>query len=313
MLRSVLLPAALSGLLLSAGHAAAQDVAQDPVQTTVLDEVVVDALRAQEMASELDAQAQQFVESVSEGPRNTVLARWHIEMCVAVHGMRADAAQFVIDRIAVSALQNGVQFGEPGCRPNVVIMATANGRELAGHLVDSAGLAFRPADSATQLNARALEQFRSSEVPVRWWHISAPYDREIGAFAVRRRGEEANTYYVRHVGRTRSNFQRSFAWSIIVVDMSKTGGVPLGGLADYLALVALTQADAQADHSAQDTILNLFDGSGGVAELTSWDRDYLSSLYAAEYDRVSVRSNNNNIADRLSERRQRRLRRQPSR
>ena len=85
------------------------------------------------------------------------------------------------------------------------------------------------------------------------------------------------------------------AWTIIIVDMSKTGSVPFGALADYISMVALAQVDAEADLAGQSTILNLFDAPDVVGGLTDWDKDYLAALYAAPNDRSSAEQQENGV------------------
>ncbi len=57
-------------------------------------------------------------------------------------------------------------------------------------------------------------------------------------------------------------------------------------LADYLAFVALAQIDPEADTSAYDSVLNLFDRDDPAEGLTGWDRAYLEGLYSSESNRI---------------------------
>ncbi len=89
------------------------------------------------------------------------------------------------------------------------------------------------------------------------------------------------------------------AWTIVIIDMSKTDGAPLGALADYVSMVSLAQVDPEADLTGQSTIMNLFKDSQGVAGLTGWDRDYLAALYSAPADRASARRQEDAVAGAL--------------
>jgi len=78
--------------------------------------------------------------------------------------------------------------------------------------------------------------------------------------------------------------------SIIIVDVDRLAGASLVQLADYLALVALAQIDAEADTAPYPTILNLFaDPASAPAGLTEWDRSYLTALY--EHDQLRINRN----------------------
>lgn len=88
----------------------------------------------------------------------------------------------------------------------------------------------------------------------------------------------------------RSNVRYDMAWTIIILDMSRTGGVPLGVLADYVSMVSLAQIDPAADLVGHQTVMNLFAEGAAVQGLTSWDKDYLAALYNASPDRRHSRS-----------------------
>ena len=61
-------------------------------------------------------------------------------------------------------------------------------------------------------------------------------------------------------------------------------------------MVALAQIDPAGDVSGYDSVLNLF--AGGTADgMTGWDRDYLTSLYAARRDRARVSQQQRDIAE----------------
>lgn len=251
----------------------------------------------------LEEEARAFVREVGEPPRGTRLARWNRPVCVSVTNMQPRFAQFVIDRIAVNAFDAGADVGEPGCRPNVVVLATTEGPALAQRLVREAGLGFRPAIVHTNLNRKALRTFQTSDAPVRWWNVVMPVTTDTGVIATRLHGDEiidplTNTFFalrVRDGSHIRSNVRYDMAWTIVVVDMSKTGAAPFGALADYISMIALAQVDAEADLAGQSTIMNLFDAPGTVGGLTQWDKDYLAALYAAPDDRVSASQQENGV------------------
>lgn len=218
--------------------------------------------------------------------------------------MQSRFAQFVIDRFAVNAFDGGTDVGGPGCRPNVLLLATTDGSALAHRLVREAGLGFRPAMGHTNLDRKALRRFQTFDAPVRWWNVVMPVTTDTGDIATRLRGEdiidphtngEAFALRVRDASRIRSTIQYDMAWTIIIVDMSKTGSVPFGALADYISMVALAQVDAEADLAGQSTILNLFDAPDVVGGLTDWDKDYLAALYAAPNDRSSAEQQENGV------------------
>ncbi|GAA0638206.1 hypothetical protein [Brevundimonas lenta] len=292
-----MLPALLSALVLTGAPqtpppaSAPAAARQDPVQ---LEEVVVEARRLEEAT-------RQFVEQIGSPPPGTRPGRWNGPICMSVTGMRADVAQFMIDRVAIAALDAGVDVEGPGCRPNVIILATSDGPGLANEMVERVGLGFRPAVSSTNLGRDALNHFRTADVPVRWWHVTVPVEPQSGQVAIAFRGQEAPTLTVRDASRLRSNVRYDIGWAIIIVDFSMTEGEPLGAVADYVAMATLTQLDPFADMRGLDTILNLFERGSDVTSLTSWDKDYLTALYSSRADRATEAQQINDMVTRMNQ------------
>lgn len=290
--------------LLSGAEQAAPQTSPDDV--TTVEDVIVDRRRLEEMA-------RSYVEEVSEAPPGARLARWNRPLCASVSNMRPDLAQFVIDRIAVNAFEAGADVGGPGCKPNVIILATADGSALAKKLVSDFEMGFRPAAAQTNPPRAALREFQTSSKPVRWWNVAIPVETSAGEISARMYGDmmypdggdTPAAVRVRDGSNIRSNVRYDMAWTIIIIDMSRTGGAPLGVLADYVSMVSLAQIDPVADFSAHQTVMNLFDGSVPVRGLTSWDEDYLAALYRAPPDRKNSRSQEAAVARSLV--RQRRL------
>jgi len=240
----------------------------------------------------LEEAAEAFVDQVTEVPRGTRLARWNRPVCISISNMQPRYAQYIIDRIALTALELDIEVGEPGCSPNVIIFATADGNALAERLVSETGYGFRPADHSTDLGRQALRDFQTTDRPVRWWNVVMPVTLDTGDRAITLRGEtQLNpevplAVRVRDGSRLRSNIRYDMAWTIVIVDMTRVGDVSLAALADYVGMVSLAQVDPQADVSSQETVLNLFAEGQTGSGLTGWDRDYLTALYRAPNDRA---------------------------
>ena len=241
----------------------------------------------------LRQQVQSFIQEAAAPPPGRRLARWNRKVCVGVTNMDARYAQLMLDRIATISADVGIDMGTPGCKPDVMVVMSADAGALARALVEDDPRGFRPSTSATDLGPRALELFQSTEAPVRWWHVSLPVTVDTGQVAIElvgehvigREGHEPLIVPVRNASRVRSNVREDLARVIIVIDVAKVGQVGFGALSDYVAMVALAQLSLDADTSKYNTVLNLFaDGSDRLAGLTQWDKDYLKSLYTARND-----------------------------
>ncbi len=245
-------------------------------------------------------QAEAFVEEVAEAPRGRGLARWDREVCVGAAYMSPRYAQFMIDRVAAHALELGLEVGGPDCRPNIMIVASADPDRLARELVEDDPYAYRPSMGPTDLGRRALSEFQTTDAPVRWWHVSLPVMKDSGEIAVRLRGEDARFVNVHDASRLRSNVREDLARVLIVIDANRIPEVQFGALSDYVAMVALAQIDPDVDPAGWDTVLNLFNPDKGVEGLTDWDRDYLKALYEAPRDRAWSRAQTDAIASDLA-------------
>ena len=290
---SSLSAALVLGLVLAAGSAAAQDApaqAPRPQTTGQLDDVVVEG-------RQLEAMVRSFVTEVSQPANNRGLARWNRPICVGAVNLRNDVGQYVIDRISDVARELEVEAGEPGCRPNILIVAADDGAALASAIVEDRPRNFDLRHNGTDAGTRAFREFRTGDQPVRWWQISMPIDSETGGRAVRlpgdidpATGQPAAPYILSHsASRLRTQIRDDMVRSIIV-DVERLGGADIVQLADYLALVALAQIDASASTAEFPTILNLFaDPASAPTGLTEWDRSYLNALY--QHDQLRVNRN----------------------
>jgi len=290
-MRNALLSSAAMALsfALAAGAASAQEqpaaTQTPPAQTSgQLEDVVVEG-------RQLEALVRSFVTDVSQPANNRGLARWNRPICIGAVNLRADIGQYVIDRISDVARELEVEAGEPGCRPNVLIVAAVDGAGLASALVEDRPRNFDLRHNGTDAGTRAFRNFRTGDQPVRWWQISMPINSENGERAVRLPGDEQPPrIYVFASSRLRTQIRDDMVRSVIIIDVDRLGGATLVQLADYLTLVALAQVDAEADTAPYPTILNLFDDPASApAGLTEWDRSYLTALY--EHDQLRINRN----------------------
>lgn len=264
---------------------------QEPAQ---LEDVEVEARR-------LRTVIQDFVGEVAAPAGVRGPARWNGPVCIGVVNLRAQVAQYIADRTSDVARELGLSAGEPGCNPNVLIIATDDGSAVADGIVEVSRSAFRPGGTGMTRSLRALGQFRTSEAPVRWWHVSAPVDSETGTIATQLPGYPPPVIAVSRASRLRSDIRDDLFKAIIIVDTEKTAGISLAQLADYCALVSLAQVDPEADVASFDTVLNVFEDPM-TPGLTDWDMDYLRALYGVEQNSVGASARGAEIVDQMMRR-----------
>lgn len=251
--------------------------------------VVIEAQRPEEAVRDFVAEI-----GASATPDGANLARWDRKVCVGVVNVTPTYAQKLIDQVSLVALAVGLDPGEPGCKPNVLVLADTNGDELAARLIKGSPKAFRPEPNGTShLGRTALRKFEKSNAPVRWWHVSQTVLVDTGQSAM-----EARSVRVRGASRLRNNVREDLHHAIIILDTKRIGSVSFSSLADYVAMVALAQVDADADMSKHPSILNLFNAEKNdrTARMTQWDLDYLISLYNTRGDASTAKAEARHIA-----------------
>lgn len=221
-----------------------------------------------------------FVDAAVAPPRGRGPARWPDKVCIGVANMQRETAQALIDRVSEVALELELEIGEPGCSPNILVVATDDGAAIATALVSERPLAFRPRYAGAARSQRALEQFQTSDAAVRWWHVSLPVVRGTGAPAVRLPGRDPPM--IPAGSRLRTEVQNDLRRAYVIVDLDEATSLTLAQLADYIAMVAFAQIDPDADFASYPTVLNVLANPASAPGLTDWDMAYLRSLYAAE-------------------------------
>ncbi len=291
-------------------------------------QIVVEAPRQPELV-------RTYVDTVSiTSPRAGVLGRWDQRICPGVVGASQSDAQFIIDQIARRAQGAGLRTGASGCSENIIIVVAPNSDRFAQQLYAQRREMLIGANGveSTSLGSQALQDFVNTPRPIRWWHVSQTVmgdgqvlaDTEVralqgsgaasaaanqaaasgsgmggasaeglsGVNATRARGSRLS-------GATRQDFNRA----VIIIDSTRTAGVPLGTIADYVAFVALAQINPNASAAGYPTILNLFASAPGQArptQMTSWDVAYLDALYHMTRDARNLQQERVEMARRMS-------------
>lgn len=296
--------AAIAGLIVSAATAAAaQDVAPaaappieapaapeiDPAQQG--DVVIARGRRMSEVGPELEDYVSEFVGQIAAPPPGAGYARWQRRVCVGVYNLEADPAQYIVDRVSQAAMDVGLDPGDPGCNPDVLVVFTLDGKAMASHMVETQPLMFRPVggEGGVQLGFDALDRFASSDRAIRWWHVSMPTDPRTGQPAIRLPIGDGAPPVLTDGGGGGSRIYRQLRddlmYALIIVDATKLTEVTWEEIGDYIAFVSLAQIDPDAAPEAFDSILNLFANPTAYSGLTDWDRNYLRALYSFDQQR----------------------------
>ncbi|MBX9576184.1 MAG: hypothetical protein K2X07_11150 [Caulobacteraceae bacterium] len=272
----LLIAGCLAPLVTLAGAAAAQDRPVEPEATRV-DDIIV-------RGEPLRDQVSTFVDDVIEPPRGRGIARWSDRggVCVGVVNLRPEAAQTMADRVSEIADGLGLPIGEPGCSPNILVIATDDAATLAKGLVERSPNAFRPDYAGAAGTVRDLRAFTDSDRAVRWWHVMMPVHEDSGAPAVRLPGYESAPMISRMAGRLSTPVRNVMMRAYVIVDVDQIEDLTFRQLSDYVAMVAFAQIDPDADVANFGTILNVVDDPAVAQEMTEWDHAFLAALYGTE-------------------------------
>src|SRR5690606_28340323 len=151
------------------------------------------------------------------------------------------------------ARQVGLRMGSDNCASPVLIIGSDDGAATARAVVEGDPDAFQPRYPLnTNLGREALAQFTTADVPVRWWHVSAPVDADTGE-PVAGRFVSAT-----RASRLKSEIRDDLKLAVIIIDVAGAGAAPFDALSDYVAMVALAPVDPRPDPAPWPTVMNLF-------------------------------------------------------
>lgn len=279
-----------------------------PVSDPSTEEIVVTGQRSEQAM-------RTFVSQMDAAPgEDSQLARWDRKICPSIAGLRPRYAQFLIDRMAQRAFNVDLDVGGPGCKANILIIISPDPDAVARELAQSHPRAMGILNERGRrtLGRQALANFIDSNAPVRWWHVSRVVTRDGEPIAEpaqsnpdsQSRGAPVTliTGNASLLSRTR---RQDFGSAFIIVDASQLAQIDFdwGALADYLAMVSLSQLDPAADVRGYPTILNLFSEPTAASPrpigLTDWDLAYMRGLYEATRDARNVQQQEGEISRRM--------------
>lgn len=302
---STALAMACAATVSAQGVEAPVQASPDPGATAVEDITVVGAVTRRTAGG--------YARTIGAGPPGRLSPRWNGHVCVRVMNMDVEHATLLKGHVEAVARALGLSpDASRTCPPNISIYASNDPDALATALVEAAPRNFRPVRNNVTLGDAALDAFRTSDAPVRWWQVSLPLMVDtgqpaivLGATETRKQNPMALQVTVRNGSRLRGNVRDDLIGVTIIIDTQKVNSAPFEAVSDYVAFVALAPADPRATTESFETVLNLFDGTG-VTGLTLMDQDYLYALYTASRAPASAALQAAEIADRMTTERQRR-------
>jgi hypothetical protein len=271
-------------------------------------------------------QTQSFVETYSvAAPKLDLIARWRRSVCVQVVNLPPEQAALVKARVEEVARGVGIEISKPGCVSNVQIVLTSQPQAFIDKLTkeNERVLGFHyPSD---------LKRLKTVTHPIQAWYQTATLsDGNVGdLFGADLKDADGN--YVspydafpipmdKHetldvadtpgpigcAGFLMTDCVRSaFVNVLVVMDSHAVEGKSLGALADYMAVLALSQAKPALSCSPLPSIFDLLvktpcAGRDTPEGLMPADAAFLTALYAPRSD-VSARLDRGQMEDRMAD------------
>jgi hypothetical protein len=261
----------IGAALAAAGAAAAQDAAA-PASPP---EIVVTGTR------DMGEQVRDFIGALAPAPVGGQLSRFEFSVCPAAIGLPPAQKQAVASRMRQVAQAAGLQLGGASCRPNVLVMVTADKAAFLETLWRKHAYYF------SGMSGSEVRRLMREPGPAAAWQIDGPAIRADGS-AITQDGATGLA-----VNRTTANPSRitaaarpQFAAAAVVVESRALEGLTTTQLADYAAMRAYARTDpARLVESSTSTILKVLEapmGSEIPITLTAWDLGFLKALYASE-------------------------------
>jgi hypothetical protein len=219
-----------------------------------------------------------FVRAITRSPGTSgddSLVRWNTPICLLVAGLSAEDAEIVSDRLSQISASAGAPLAPAPCQPNLVIIATSEPDRVLNAWYARDKRLFGDATPTKVHEFLGSSQSR----PVRVW-----YNVDTGRKSGTRNGHfipsntraESSAF----VGNAIFDFSSIFA----IIDTRRTEHSVLDRIADYVAMLGLTDVDLDADFGNAPSILRLFDPSGEdqPSGLSRWDTAFLKALYQSD-------------------------------
>ncbi|HWY63096.1 MAG TPA: hypothetical protein VNW15_14435 [Rhizomicrobium sp.] len=234
-----------------------------------------------------------FVQSYARTASSSLdkITRWKKPICVGTEGLSSeDLNQFVTERIEQIAAQSGMPVGVHPCKLNVEIRFTSSPQAFLDQVRVEGPALLTPKRS--QVADVAVMRH-----PIQAWYATGIEDRDgtlilndeesVGFYGSGSGGNLSplNTVPTMHAEGSllRTGLQSEMAHVFVVADSGKTGDFRLGPIADYVAMLALSQAPSFDECRPLPSITNLFAAGCGEAlkpvSVTDTDIAFLRGLY----------------------------------
>jgi hypothetical protein len=236
-----------------------------------------------------------FVQSFAAPTRLTgKMARWDSGVCPLTLGLRPQAIAFINTRLKEVAARVGAPVASAGCKPNIEIAFTTTPQELMNWVRET-----HPDFLGYHDNSLQAERLASVTHPIQAWYTTATRDFngqvQVDAKNIAGGGVQVGNSYLPDAkayavsgSRLGDGLSSGFHHVIITIDPGKMANYEMGALADYIAMLALTQLSTLDVCQQLPSIVNMLAEAceRKSSALTENDIAYLQGLYRIRGDQT---------------------------
>ena len=271
--------------------------------STTVGEVVVKGARKTKPSAAFQQAVSGFVAAQSQPSHIGLLARYMTPVCPSVVGLTQRFAEYISQRITEVAAQAGAPRGS--ClRSNVRVVFTSQPQKLMDYV--------RAKDPGL-LGYHFLQEERTLAAfqgPIDAWHMTGTRGWDGASWAddatnqkdpnVAKGGHYATASL--GAGRLRGTVSSEFLFALVVVDSARVEKLPIGRIADQIAMMVLTNPKRSRTCSALPTLLDSLNpdcpASASLVSFSPYDEALLKGLYASDAQATGA-TQRNDIAQRI--------------
>jgi hypothetical protein len=281
---------ALAWIIAAVPMAWAQPVTKDTTDTAPIEQVIVTAPR-------LSAEIKSFVQSYAMPSLSApVVARWKNPICPNTFGfLQQKDDDFVTLRIRQIAASANVRLATPPCRANIQVYFAAKPQALLDSIRSHGGSRLL---SANPSQAERLAVFKR---PIQAWYATGTrdeYNGVLGSDDIEDGGWSGcicditvppmpgSGVRMMNPDPVRAGVRSEFAHIYVIADINQTSSYSFNAVADYIAMLALSEIRTFDACQELPSITNLIvpdcDASRKPGAITETDLAYLRGIYSVD-------------------------------
>lgn len=226
---------------------------------------------------DIERQIESFVGALTPASPRGQIARFETAVCPGAFGLAETQRAAVRDRVRLVAEGIGLDVAAADCKPNLLIVVTADKTAFIKALGKDHGYMFGDRTPAQ------IRKIIAEPGPATAWQVQTMVNAD--GRPISNEGDMPINRTNRTPSRITAAARPAFMAAVVVVESKALEGLSTTQLADYAAMRALARIDpARVDAAAPATILRILDASPDSevpVTLTRWDFGFLKGLYSS--------------------------------